>query len=158
MIRLSPAAICLALSSLFLAVDANIASGQNAGWVPKQPAGPAAKSNADQSPSKQADNPAPKRAEWQLGPIETGWRIGSIVGPPLLLCGLMGVVLAAGAWLYVKLSATTDPRKLVESDPWIRARLEQLEAEQSGGPDEPGSVEENKDEAAMNSPPSVTPL
>ena len=41
-----------------------------------------------------------------------------------LAVALIGLSIAGAA--FVRLRATTDPRKLAESDPWLRARLRQL--------------------------------
>jgi hypothetical protein len=41
----------------------------------------------------------------------------------------VAVLASVAIGFYVKRSATTDPRKIALSDPWIRAHMRQLEAE-----------------------------
>ena len=41
----------------------------------------------------------------------------------------VAVLASVAIGFYVKRSASTDPRKIALSDPWIRAHMEQLEAE-----------------------------
>jgi hypothetical protein len=110
---------------LFLVAASNAASGQSPVSPPKQPVQQKKNFNADEFFSKQPKNPGVKKAEWQSQQLETGWRIGAAVGTPLILFAVAAVILSFGAWIYVKLSATTDPAKLAVSDPWIRARLAQ---------------------------------
>lgn len=87
------------------------------------PADPATKFNPDEYSARQPANPAAAKAEEQSEAIEAGARVGLLVGGPLVWIGLAAVLMSVGAWVYVKVSATTNPRKIALSDPWIRARL-----------------------------------
>jgi hypothetical protein len=60
-----------------------------------------------------------------------------------LVLAAVGVVSLAFTW-YVRLSASTDPRRIGLSDPWVRAHLNQL-------PGAPAS------EQRISSPPSPPP-
>lgn len=120
----------LALSALVL--GPGIAVGQAPPAAPQTPDGvqlkapvadPATKFNPNEYFAKQPANPAAKKAEEQVDGIETGARIGLLVGGPLIWIGLAAVLMSVGAWVYVKVSATTDARRIALSDPWIRARM-----------------------------------
>ena len=47
----------------------------------------------------------------------------------LIVVAGVAVLASVAIGFYVKRSASTDPRKIALSDPWIRAHMEQLEAE-----------------------------
>lgn len=113
--------LCPAVLPVVLVLAPNCAHAQTSTGAPGPD--PAKTFEVDHSVAKQPANPAAKRAEEQMEQIEVGARIGMLDGGPLIWIGLAAVLLSVGAWVYVKLSATTDARKLALSDPWIRARL-----------------------------------
>lgn len=108
----------------FLAVNSPTASAQSQGWVP-QPVVPVKKSATNKEFGKPADSTPPKTTEPGSPKIEVGRLYGSVILPLVIYGGIALVVLAAGAWVYVKLSPITDPAKLAASDPWILRRLAQ---------------------------------
>lgn len=132
MIRHPSSLFSAALAFSALVVGPGAAVGQPPPAVPQTPGGvqlkapvadPATKFSPNEYFAKQPTNPAAKKAEEQLDGIETGARVGLLVGGPLIWIGLAAVLMSVGAWVYVKVSATTDARKIALSDPWIRARM-----------------------------------
>jgi hypothetical protein len=121
---------CVGVLILMLAVCSGTARGQNDKyWDPNQRAAQQAENFEKQREYAQAQLAAERRAEEEQNRKEfQAW-----LQSPLVWCAVAALVLSVMAWVYVRLSATTDPRKLAASDPWIRARLAQ------GGGNEPAA-------------------
>ena len=59
---------------------------------------------------------------------ENDRNLSAFLASPILWIAVAAALLLVGAWAYIKLSATTDPLELAETDPWIQARLAQSRA------------------------------
>src|SRR5437899_2305515 len=94
---------------------------------PNQP-DPGKNFNADEFFAKNPNNGAGVVAERQLERIENGKKVVAVAASPIIWISVAFILLSVGAWIYVKLSATTDPLELAETDPWIQARLAQSRA------------------------------
>jgi len=103
-------------------------------WDPDQRAAQTAESLESQRRNGQAQLAAQAEAkEAEMDRWLTSW-----IRNPIVWCVVAASVLSTAAWIYLRLSATTDPAKLAASDPWVRAHLSRNPPANPAGDHDPG--------------------
>lgn len=58
----------------------------------------------------------------------TGESVDAFYRSPVVWIAAAFILLSTGAWIYIKVTSTTDPHALAATDPWIQERIAQSQA------------------------------
>jgi hypothetical protein len=85
--------------------------------------------------------PRPDPGPWFPSDLET---VGMAV---FIVVSVAGIILSWLTRLWLRSSATTDPRELARRDPWMQARMAQLKAARNGAPPDGARAEKTETSA-----------